>query len=252
MTIVFLHGVPESPVIWDAVRGLLPEESVALRLPGFGSARPPEIRDKDRYADWLAGELRAIGGPIDLVGHDWGGHLALRMVTAYDSVPVRSWVCDVAYGWHPDYQWHPAAALWQKSPEGEESLAGIRAGTPGTFGELLRPLGMTAECGADIDAAHGATMSDSILALYRSAWPNLHSDWGAAVTAPIARPGLLLTALNGLDGVDQGETLAQNADMARVFGARLTPLEGLSHYWMLQAPERAVETLRNFWAEAAS
>ncbi|WP_305788327.1 alpha/beta fold hydrolase [Symbioplanes lichenis] len=246
MTTVFVHGVPETPALWDAVRRLLPGESVALRLPGFGSARPADLTGKDAYAAWLAAELEKIGGDIDLVGHDWGGHLTMRVVSAFPGVRVRSWVSDVAYGWHPDYRWHPVATMWQQSPQGEQSLAGIRAGTPGTFGELLGPRGLTAEVGADLDAAHDETMDAAILALYRSAWPNFHADWK---TGRIDVPGLILVPTGDvMDGVDPAEVLTQNEEVARTTGARLETLDGLGHYWMLQDPERAAEVLRTFWS----
>lgn len=246
MTMVFVHGVPETPALWDDLRRRLPGESVALRLPGFGSPRPPDMTGKDAYATWLAGELRGIGGDIDLVGHDWGGHLTMRVVSAFPDLRVRSWVSDVAYGWHPDYRWHPFAAMWQESPAGEQFLAAIRAGNPGTFGTLLGPRGMTPEAGADIDAAHDETMDAAILALYRSAWPNFATDWKPA---PIATPGLILDPTgDAMDGVDPTEVRLQNEEVAHTTGARLQTLDGLGHYWMLQDPTRAAETLRTFWA----
>ncbi|MFI5592456.1 alpha/beta fold hydrolase [Amycolatopsis sp. NPDC051758] len=250
MTTVLVHGVPETPALWDALRRLLPGDSVALRLPGFGSPRPPEMTGKDAYATWLADELRAIGGEIDLVGHDWGGHLTMRVVSAFPGVRVRSWVSDVAYGWHPGYRWHPIATMWQKRPDGEQSLAAVRAGTPGTFGQLLGPRGLTAAVGADIDAAHDETMDGAILALYRSAWPNLDAGWR---TGSIDVPGLVLVPTGDvLDGVDPDEVLIQNEQIARTTGARLQTLDGVGHYWMLQDPQRAADTLRTFWAGAGS
>ncbi|WP_326718253.1 alpha/beta hydrolase [Streptomyces sp. NBC_00243] len=115
MAVVFIHGVPETPSVWNDLRGRIDRPTTALRLPGFGSPRPAHLDGKEAYADWLANELRAFGEPVDLVGHDWGAHLVMRIVSAYD-VPVRSWVSDVAHGWHPDYQWHEAATLFQKTP----------------------------------------------------------------------------------------------------------------------------------------
>jgi pimeloyl-ACP methyl ester carboxylesterase len=244
MTVVLVHGVPETPALWDGLRAHLRQESVALRLPGFGAARPETMKDKEAYAAWLAAELRAIGEPVDLVGHDWGGHLAMRIVSAYPEVAVRSWVSDVAYGWHPDYEWHDVAKLWQKSPEGEESLAGLRAGQPGTFGQLLAARGMSEEAGRDVDAAHDEGMSAAILALYRSAQPNFHADWGAAVAGPVAAPGLVLVPT--ADAMDGG---TQNDEIARSWGARVVRLEGLSHYWMVQDPERAAGILDDFYQQ---
>ena len=37
---VFVHGVPETFVIWDEVRANLDVASVALSMPGFGCDRP--------------------------------------------------------------------------------------------------------------------------------------------------------------------------------------------------------------------
>ena len=57
--IVLLHGVPETADIWDDVRAQLNDESVALRLPGFGSARPDGFgATKDDYAAWVANEIK--------------------------------------------------------------------------------------------------------------------------------------------------------------------------------------------------
>lgn len=41
MTVVFLHGVPNTARVWDPVRSLLSgRDTVALQLPGFGSDAP--------------------------------------------------------------------------------------------------------------------------------------------------------------------------------------------------------------------
>ncbi|MGW3292570.1 alpha/beta fold hydrolase [Streptomyces xiamenensis] len=244
MTVVLVHGVPETPALWNALRDHLDRPSTALRLPGFGSPRPAGPRGKEAYASWLAGELRAIGGPIDLVGHDWGAHLTMRVVSAHD-VPVRSWVADVAHGWHPDYRWHEAGTLWQRSPEGEESLAGLRESASGsghTFGDLLRPRGMTPELGKEVDAIHDEEMSAAVLDLYRSAWPNFAADWGTDFDRPAAAPGMVL--------VPTGDPMARpamDAEVARPLGARVVELDGLTHYWMLQDPGRGARVLREFW-----
>ncbi|MFF2183832.1 alpha/beta fold hydrolase [Streptomyces sp. NPDC058155] len=245
MTVVFVHGVPETPTIWNDVRERIGQPSMALRLPGFGSPRPAGLRDKETYAAWLADELRAVDGPVDIVGHDWGGHLAMRVVSAYD-VPVRSWVSDVAHGWHPDYQWHEAATLWQRSPEGEESLAGLRKSPTGggyTFGDVLQPRGMSPQLAKEVDDIHDEEMSAAILALYRSAWPNFHAAWGRDFDRPVTARGLILTPAG-----DPGAQPARDRDMAARLRTQLTELDGLTHYWMLQDPERGADALRHFWA----
>src|SRR5688500_11380650 len=73
MTVVFVHGVPETSALWNGVRAHLDGDALAVGLPGFGTPRPAGFgATKDEYAQWLAGELRRLGGPVDLVGHDWG------------------------------------------------------------------------------------------------------------------------------------------------------------------------------------
>src|SRR5687768_13340530 len=118
--IVLVHGVPETAELWDDVRERLDQPSVALRMPGFGCARRDGFTaTKDAYVDWLLVELAKIDEPIDLVGHDWGGGLSIRVGTKYPEA-VRSWTTDVAGIAHPDYRWHDFAKIWQTPGEGEK------------------------------------------------------------------------------------------------------------------------------------
>jgi pimeloyl-ACP methyl ester carboxylesterase len=73
-------------------------------------------------ADWLAAQVTAFGEPVDLVGHDWGALLTIRLATAYD-VPLRSWVADVAACFDSRYRWHRRAVEWQTPGVGERVVA---------------------------------------------------------------------------------------------------------------------------------
>ncbi|MFT6038988.1 MAG: pimeloyl-ACP methyl ester carboxylesterase, partial [Candidatus Azotimanducaceae bacterium] len=45
---------------------------------GFGSVPPKEfVGTRVDYVDWLIAKLEAIGEPVDLAGHDWGGETML-------------------------------------------------------------------------------------------------------------------------------------------------------------------------------
>jgi pimeloyl-ACP methyl ester carboxylesterase len=82
----FVHGLPETSRIWDGLRRVLGRDSIALALPGFGIPRPAGFTaTKDAYAEWLADALNGIEQPIDLVGHDVGALISLRVATAFDS-----------------------------------------------------------------------------------------------------------------------------------------------------------------------
>ncbi|MET1074058.1 MAG: alpha/beta hydrolase, partial [Umezawaea sp.] len=191
MTVVFVHGVPETPAVWDVIRERLDEESVAVHLPGFGSPRPAALRDNDDYVEWLADRLSEVEGPIDLVAHDWGSHLAFRVISTHD-LPIRSWISDAGEAIHPDYAWHEGAQVIQ-SPEGAKFLEGLRK-PHGSFEQFLVPRGINAEVMAAIDEAADETMTDTMYDLYRDATPNLydHGDWGPKFAAAAAVPGLVV------------------------------------------------------------
>ena len=81
MPAVFVHGNPESSAIWtELFSHLQRKDVVALSPPGFGAPVPDGFTaTSDAYRDWLVGELQRIDGPVDLVGHDWGGGHVLRI-----------------------------------------------------------------------------------------------------------------------------------------------------------------------------
>jgi pimeloyl-ACP methyl ester carboxylesterase len=85
MAAVFVHGLPETSRIWHSLRRLLGRDSVALALPGFATPRPAGFTaTKDAYAEWLADALSRIEQPIDLVGHDVGALISLRVATVFE------------------------------------------------------------------------------------------------------------------------------------------------------------------------
>src|SRR5438874_5249 len=85
-----------------------------------GPAPPPEgfAATSDDYVSWLEGQLEGIQGPIDLVGHDWGGGHVMRLVSARPEL-VRSWTTDIAGCFDPAYVWHDFAQIWQTPDAGE-------------------------------------------------------------------------------------------------------------------------------------
>ena len=123
MPAVLVHGVPETPAVWDPLRSHLQRDDVvSLQLPGFGCARPDGFgATKEEYVAWLEGELSAMQaqGPVDLVGHDWGGGLVVRLVSTRSDL-VRSWVSDAAGLGDVDFEWHEFAKIWQTPGAGEE------------------------------------------------------------------------------------------------------------------------------------
>ncbi len=240
-TVVFLHGVPETAAIWNTVRGQLGRESRALSLPGFGCARPAGFgATKDEYVGWILAELDAIGGPIDLVGHDWGAGFTYRLATTHGD-RLRSWIADAGHVAHPDYVWHEFAKLWQTPGDGEAYFASQDAQTPEARAVGLQAFGISASDALEMARAADATMASCILDLYRSATPNPHHDWGP--WEPTPAPGMILYPTEDPFG-DRELSMKVAIDL----GVRHHVIEGAGHFWPSQMPDAGVEALESFWA----
>jgi pimeloyl-ACP methyl ester carboxylesterase len=245
MTVIFVHGFPETAALWDPLRRLLDGDSVSLALPGFGVPRPAGFSaTKDAYAQWLAGALAEMEGPIDLVGHDVGALLTLRVATAFD-VPLRSYAVDVAPIFHPDFRWVERVHKLQTPGIGEELMRAMREADPAdpsSTGSLLARAGVPAQLAHAMGAAHDETMSRSILDFYRSAAPNVAADWWRDVDGPTRPRGLILLL------PDPPEDEQMSLAVAARLGAQTARLDDLEHCWMAQAPERVAAVLQEFWS----
>jgi len=244
MTVVLVHGNPESDAIWDALRQHLGRNDVvALSPPGFGAPVPAGFSaTSDAYAAWLAEELERLDGPIDLIGHDWGGGHVCRVAASRPEL-VRSWATDIAGCFDPAYVWHELAQVWQTPGAGEAAIEQQLAVPRAQRAAFFQGLGMSAEAAERCAAAFSADMGRCILALYRSAAQPTMAEWGAALAAPLrSRPGLVIIPTE--DHYTGGETLARRT--AERWGAQVTVLDGLGHWWMCQDPRRGAEAIGGF------
>ena len=239
--IVLLHGVPETADIWDDVRERLDGPSVALRLPGFGCARPDGFSaTKDAYAEWVADEIKKIDEPVDLVGHDWGGGFSVRVGMKYPDL-VRSWVTDVAGVVHPDYVWHDFAQIWQTEGEGEaffenQIAAGVEAST-----QTYQLFGLDEKAAAKLGGMLDETMASCILPLYRSATPNPAKDWADSY-AKSPKPSLVINPTG-----DPFTQANRATEVAAVFGAKYAEIDS-GHFWPLEKPDEGAKILNDFFA----
>ncbi len=94
MTVVLVHGNPETEAVWGPlVDALGRQDVVRLSPPGFGAPLPEGFPATYlAYRDWLEDELEGFDEPVDLVG-------------LFD----------------PDYVWHDLAQVWQTPGDGEHS-----------------------------------------------------------------------------------------------------------------------------------
>ncbi|WP_067680377.1 alpha/beta fold hydrolase [Nocardia miyunensis] len=243
MTIVFVHGNPESDAIWGPLRAELGrDDTVCLSPPGFGAPLPDGFGATVlEYRDWLVGELEAIGEPVDLVGHDWGGGHVVN-VAMYRPDLLRSWVSDVVGLFDPDYVWHDAARIWQTPAEGEKLVDLMMQAPREARVERNTQLGMPADVAEAVADAQGDEMGRAILSVYRSAAQPVMAELGKNLENAAARPGLHIVATE--DGfVGAGDRRIRPGERA---GARTVRLEGLGHWWMLQDPARGAAVLADF------
>ena len=87
--VVALHGWGRSGA--DFVTPLAGLDALALHLPGFGAtAPPPEVWGTPEYAAHVAAALTEVG-PTVLVGHSFGGRVAVRLAATHPEL-VRALV----------------------------------------------------------------------------------------------------------------------------------------------------------------
>ena len=248
MTVVLVHGNPETAAIWGPlITELGRDDVVCLSPPGFGAPLPDDFPATHvAYRDWLTEQLADFDEPVDLVGHDWGGGHVMTTVMAQPEL-VHSWVSDVVGIFDADYVWHDLAQVWQTPGAGEELVETMSAGTVPERAETLSALGIPLDVASELAAAAGPEMNRAILTLYRSAAQPVVSELGRDLERAAARPGLAVLATEDTYvGTDEMKRRA-----AGRAGARVEVLDGLGHWWMLQDPARGAAMLTRFWGALA-
>jgi pimeloyl-ACP methyl ester carboxylesterase len=240
MPAVFVHGVPDTERVWNALVSRLDRDDVVtLSLPGFGCPVPNGFdATKEAYVEWLLGELAAMEGPIDIVGHDWGALLVIRAASLRPEL-VRSW----AMGGAPvdaEYVWHQAARIWQTPEAGEQFMEAM---TPDAIRAALAAGGVS-ETDAEVAVAHiDETMKRCILPLYRSA-VSVGAEWEGDL-GRLPSLGLVLWGEKDIYVAPSfGERLAART------GAKYVCYPGCSHWWELDRPDEVAAELQALWATA--
>jgi pimeloyl-ACP methyl ester carboxylesterase len=240
MTVVLVHGNPETEAIWNPlVDAVGRDDVVRVSPPGFGAPLPDDFPATYlAYRDWLEDELAGFDEPVDVVGHNWGGGHVLNTVMHRPEL-VRSWASDVVGVFDPDYIWHDLAQVWQTPGDGEQLVDTMMGGTVQGRAERLAAFGIPLDVATSIAAAQGPEMGRAILLLYRSARQPAMAEAGRVLEAAAARPGLsLLATEDHYVGSEAG---------GRPSGARTEVLDGLGHWWMCQDPVRGAAVLTRFW-----
>lgn len=250
MTRVFVHGNPETSAIWGPLIEALAERGetdvTMLSPPGFGAPADDDWpATPANYVAWLTGELETIsasgGGPIDLVGHDWGAGHVFGLAAARPDL-IRSYAADCGGLLNPDYVWHDAAQGWRTPGTGEEMIAGMVGMPTEDRTEIYVGLGLSSEVAGAMATAADETMGRCILELYRAADPDVMADLADRLAGADRRPALIIDATG-----DPYVATDLVPPVVERIGADVLTLDGNGHWWMVEDPATAAAGLVDFW-----
>ena len=239
---LFLHGVPDTPSMWGPLiseLGLSEEDYRAPAMPGFVTPSPDGFTStKEAYVDWYISEIEqahAESGPVDLVGHDWGAIITIRVASLRPDL-VRTWCVANALP-HPDYKWHSMARMWQTPIVGEIMTAITRKEQ---LCKALHAQGIPADLASHEASQWSPHMKKSILRLYRSA-KTAGIDWWPEVRN-VPKRGLVFW---GVDDPCVPVSIAEK--FCAETGAQLIKQEKTGHWSVIERAGKLAETLKQHW-----
>ena len=191
----------------------------------------------DGYAEWLASEIARLD-EVDLIGHDWGGLLVLR-VAADNPTNLRSWCVD-SPNLAPTFSWHEGAQAWQATRSGEAIAEWLASGPDSDRLEAIVKLGVPRTFACEVVQHIDRRMTSSMLHLYRSA-TDIGTIWGPRLDA-IRSSGLCIEA-----GQDPYRAKGSVAALAARLQCELRSFPDLGHFWLLQDPSAVARVLERFW-----
>lgn len=250
---VFVHGVPETSAIWEGLVDELETRGIGdihrLTPPGFGAPVPQDFEPNQlNYRDWLVAELEALGGNIDLMGHDWGAGHVYGVLEARPDL-IRSWATDSGGLVHAEYKWHDLAQAFQTPDVGEQAVATLIGGTPDERAARLIAVGVPSGVADIVAAGQNEEMARCILALYRSAVQPVMANLGRRLAETERRPGLVfIPTEDHFVGTED-----MYVEVATSLGAKTLTLKGLGHWWMFgEGAVLGADALIAHWDAAAA
>lgn len=242
MVSILIHGVPDTPALWDGLIAQLDLHAAQIitpALPGFTAPLPDGFNaGKQAYVDWLIDVLEAEcarSGPVDLVGHDWGAILCLRAAHLRPDL-IKSWTAMNAVI-VPAAGWHRIARLWQKPVLGEVLMFCAR---PWILRRALPRVGMPKALAIDETPHINREMKRAILRLYRSAI-EVNTEWGADL-ANLPRRGLVVWG-----DQDPFMPLAKAKQFCTAHDIPLHVEHGVGHWAMCENPQAVAQRLQQHW-----
>jgi pimeloyl-ACP methyl ester carboxylesterase len=242
--VLLLHGNPDSADLWDGVIEQLKDNfrCLAADLPGFGRSGAPAAFDGslEQEAAWVEGLVTALGitAPINLVGHDFGGHFGLAWAIRHTDKVRRIVLSNTSF--FSDYKWHSLGRTLRMPIVGEIVMAlmneaglvrGLRDAAPRLTVEQIR---QTARL-------YTPAAKKMALKLYRAADPAAFHGWEDKLPALTAQvPTCVIWG-------DRDPFAART--IADRFGAQeVHHLPDVSHWPPVEAPTEFARLVAAFFA----
>ena len=256
---LLLHGVPQTSGVW---RHLLPELRrdrmvIVPDLKGLGGSESAGPYDVATLVQELAAlVLHEVDGPVDVLGHDWGGSLALALAgsrpelvrrLAVISAPYRS--VDLLHAFHLPLLALPAL------PEALFAAAGERILRQAFRYAWRSPEPLDEAAIAEYLAAYAdPARVQAMLGYYRAmvrprVWRALGLSRDGAPVPPHVHADRMLVVWGAADPVlplPVGEAVQRDLGP----DARLVTLPGVGHFPLEEAPEEATRVLTDFVRDA--
>lgn len=225
-TVVALHGWGRNRQ--DFATTLEGYDALSLDLPGFGATPEPDSGwSTVEYADWTAEILEALDRPV-LVGHSFGGRVAIRVAAKYPELVSGVVLTGVpllrgqSTGGRPAWQYRLVRALHRRGLVGEKRMEELRE----RYGS------------ADYRAAHGVMREVLVKAVNESYEPEL---------AAVAAHGLAVVLVWGEHDTAATVAMAEQARAMLGEQTRLVVVPGSAHLLdaaLVRELRAAIEELR--------
>lgn len=255
---LLLHGVPQTSRMWQGLAAELSRDRmvVAPDLKGLGGSEAVGSYDVPTLVRELAAlALHEVDGPVDVVGHDWGGALAIALAGARPELVRRLVVVsapyrhlDLVHGFHMPFFILPAV------PELTFAAGGRRLVTAMIRYPWRAPGGPPAAVLADADAYTDPARVRAMLAYYRQ---NLRPRLLSLVRGNTPRMPSKVRAEAGLvvwGAADPVLPLPVGEAAVRELGpdTRFLSVPGAGHFPVEEAPELVVPAIAGFLREGSA
>lgn len=256
--VLLLHGVPETASCWSVLAPRLAtgRRVLAPDLPGLGGSSYTGPYDVPSLVAELAAlvEAEVPGGRVDVVGHDWGGALALGLAGARPDLVRRLVVANAPYRSVPARAVHIPFFALPVVPELLFKVCGRRVVDAAFALAWKAATPLSAESLAEYRAAYTRpSVVQAMLGYYRAAArPRL---------ARLVRPGappipvprvtaekalVLWGAADPILPVSTGESVQRDLGASCV----MVTVPGAGHFVIEEAPDAVADVLLDFLADA--